>query len=239
MPGVGWSTVLSDPLLRDGRLRVRRSPVQLNELTGMSTSLVSSSNALARAAEAFRDTEWESFEGFTLDKVLARATVVSYEGGRLVFEVERHRSVLGGSYSPGRRMSAFETYWPRFAYDVETGALEELESERESEIEVDGVGLALEWAEDYSFDFQRDDDARCIAKEMSSGIEASVESEEDVAAFASGILSADVIEALLRNTGEVKGHDIKKVAGEISEELNAELKRMALDEWRRYCCDDK
>ncbi len=132
-------------------------------------------------------------------------------------------------------MSAFETYRPRFAYDVERG---ELESEGESEVEVNAYGLALEWAEDYSFDFQRDDEGRCIAKESTMGIEAEVESEEDVEAFASETtISADVIEAYLRDTGPLQGHDVKKVAGEISDELIAELKRMALDAWRRDGCD--
>jgi predicted acylesterase/phospholipase RssA len=42
----------------------------------------------------------------------------------IVFEVERHRSLIPGGYTPGAGMSAFEAYWPIYAYDPQKDTLD-------------------------------------------------------------------------------------------------------------------
>jgi hypothetical protein len=42
----------------------------------------------------------------------------------IVFEVERHRSLIPGGYTPGAGMSAFEVYWPIYAYDPQKDTLD-------------------------------------------------------------------------------------------------------------------
>jgi hypothetical protein len=42
----------------------------------------------------------------------------------IVFEVERHRSLIPGGYTPGAGMSAFEAYWQIYAYDPQKDTLD-------------------------------------------------------------------------------------------------------------------
>ena len=53
--------------------------------------------------------------------------------GCIVFEIERHRGILGTCYKPGVPMSSFITYWPRYAFDPKTKRLDRLGVIRKSE----------------------------------------------------------------------------------------------------------
>lgn len=206
----------------------------------MATPAISEREALARATEAFRGTAFEATQGYTPAKVLERATVVSFEGGRLVFEIERHRRILGASYTPGHGMSAFETYWPRFTFDLNTNELEELPefTRRTSELEVNAYAIAVELAQDHSFSFERDEEGHCVAKEATTVSEKVVESEADVAAFAEDIYSVDGIRRYLTTGSELQGEDLRDLPKRIYEHLSGELRDKALSSWRMFGCDE-
>lgn len=55
----------------------------------------------------------------------------------IVFEVERHRSLIPGGYTPGAGMSAFEVYWQIYAYDPQKDTLDILGEAREPQPVID------------------------------------------------------------------------------------------------------
>jgi hypothetical protein len=61
-----------------------------------------------------------------------------YEKGWDVIEIERHRAILGDTYRKGQPMSAFQTYWMRYAVNPKTKDVKEL-SERSGEICIDDM----------------------------------------------------------------------------------------------------
>ena len=88
-------------------------------------------------------------DGLTAKKIRERATVVDDPGRPdcVVFEVERHRGILGAQYRPGLPMSSYETYWPRYAFCPSTEDLNEIGEVREPETHVDCEALAAEQTE--------------------------------------------------------------------------------------------
>jgi hypothetical protein len=73
--------------------------------------------------------------GWPLDvdynKLNNRASLSSetYEPGWTVVKIERHRSILSATYTKGLPMSAFQTYWMRYALNPATGEVRELAEE--------------------------------------------------------------------------------------------------------------
>jgi len=67
--------------------------------------------------------------------------------GYFVVEIERHRPILETRYRRGLSMSAFQTYWMRYAVHPRTKIVKEL-SEKMGEISIDMYGIVAEELED-------------------------------------------------------------------------------------------
>lgn len=79
------------------------------------------------------------------NKLLERASYTNHPNkpGWFVVEIERHRHILGTGYTPGLPMSAFQTYWMRYAVHPETKEVKKL-PERKGEIYIDIWGMVEE-----------------------------------------------------------------------------------------------
>ncbi|WP_284446903.1 hypothetical protein [Fluviibacter phosphoraccumulans] len=77
------------------------------------------------------------------EKLYDRYRVVSDEADttRRIVEIERHRPILGDTYTRGLPMNAFETYFLRYSVDPETMSVKAL-PERLGDVEIDINGLA-------------------------------------------------------------------------------------------------
>lgn len=91
------------------------------------------------AVFTFLDQHSEEYGEDWISKVNRRATVVEdpERPGQIVFDVERHRGVLGERYEEGESMGCFITYWERFAFDPEAMILTDLGVQRPSEFHFD------------------------------------------------------------------------------------------------------
>lgn len=65
------------------------------------------------------------------DKLIDRVSLspATYGSGWTVIEIERHRAILGATYTQGAGMNAFQTYWMRYALNPVTGEVKELAEE--------------------------------------------------------------------------------------------------------------
>lgn len=80
--------------------------------------------------------------GLTARKIRERARVVEAETDehQVVFDMNRHRGILGERYVPGSRMRNYVTEWRRYTFDVRAETLEEIAREViDAHVEVDGV----------------------------------------------------------------------------------------------------
>lgn len=102
-------------------------------------------------------------------KLMERYWVSSEESepGWKIVEIERHRSILGGNYTQGCRMSSFETYSMRYAIDVSTLEVKEL-PKKHIKYSIDIYEIACDYLERESFDLTIDpiDDARYKISEL-------------------------------------------------------------------------
>lgn len=75
-------------------------------------------------------------------KLFSRYSMTSNDGfpGWNIVEIERHRPILGTSYTPGLGMDAFETYYILYAVHVQTLEVKEL-PERRGNIDIDISGI--------------------------------------------------------------------------------------------------
>lgn len=83
------------------------------------------------------------------NKLLERASYTNYpnKSGCFVVEIERHHPILETGYTPGFPMSAFQTYWLRYAVHPETKKVKKL-TESKGEIYIGICGIVEEELED-------------------------------------------------------------------------------------------
>lgn len=97
---------------------------------------------LERVIACFDEEAWPY--GLSAEKIRDRARVVEVDSGggadRIVFELERHRGILGEQYVPGMAMRNFVTEVRRYAFDSETTSIEEL-SRRMTDAQIDAGGV--------------------------------------------------------------------------------------------------
>lgn len=182
--------------------------------------------------------EAHKVEGLDSLKAFNRATLVTDDDGSglSLFDVERHRGVLGAQYVKGVPLSAFETYWMRFAFDPATGHRKELEQVRPSEYSVDAAALADEWSfeSERSFSFEPVDEGYWEARELTSGAEGTVRDEGDVRAF--GRASArptDVRDYFEMVLGEDVADGLASEADALARHLRDAAEEEAVQVWRR------
>ena len=176
--------------------------------------------------------------GLTPDKVWERAELVD-DPERIdwiVFEMERHRSILGTIYVPGLAMPAFITYWPRYAFHPVEKKFEELGEYRKAEVSIDHWDVADRWiSETISFDFEHIGAEQHRCKELCGNEERVVSSQKEVEDFAAEIVRGwyldffqDELSDLLRPS-EIQEHldRIRRAAEEL-------MREKAKDAWEDY-----
>ncbi len=104
----------------------------------------------------------------------------------LVFEIERHRGILGTCYKPGVPMSSFITYWPRYAFHLVVKKLEPVGLIRPSQwtfgasADAEVGGLA--------FRFSKAPTGGVRVTEKASGNFALVTNRDEAESFAAGLV---------------------------------------------------
>lgn len=148
-----------------------------------------SSTSLSEVCKHLRD---QDHPELTPEKVRKRATVVEApeESGRVVFDIERHRSVLGCRYIEGTKMAACETYWERYVFDRNQESLtregENVSEEQTPEIEIDDYSLLAKQRLDHVIRFRLENrgDGGYVAKNTVAGSSRVVRSKEEFLEFA-------------------------------------------------------
>jgi len=169
----------------------------------------------------------------TAKKIRERAVLIDdpERPGSLVFEVERHRSILGGGYVPGLPMAAYVTYWPRFAFEPQTDTLECIGEFRESETHIDCYALAETWMMDISFDFEPAENGKHRCRELCCCETRLVSDQSEVEEFAAEIV---------RGTGLTWIEDVidaeysSKCVAELRSALVEAMQEKAVIEWDWY-----
>lgn len=93
--------------------------------------------------------------GLSPEKLAKRFHITSDEAhpGCDVVEIERHRGILGAAYVRGAPMSAYETYFMRYAVNTQTGTVRVL-PERSCELDIDTEELVEEVFRNGSIELQ-------------------------------------------------------------------------------------
>jgi hypothetical protein len=148
-----------------------------------------SSVSLSEVCEYLRD---YGHPDLTPKKVRNRATVVeeSERSGRVIFDIERHRSVLGAKYTKGTGMAAFETYWERYVFDRDQKSLtkkgENMSEDQAPSLKIDSYDLLAEQrlSRAISFSLKGRDEGGYEAENTVMGSSRVVHSEEELLEFA-------------------------------------------------------
>lgn len=133
----------------------------------------------------FLDENRDHLTGLTSKKVYQRGVLLDKEsdGSRIVFEVERHKGILGAQYSPGVAMSAFITQWIKYEFDGKE--INEIGYTRPAEIgDIDYYGLAKEHVFDMSFGIEKNEDGIFNVSEVCSKSTGKYDSLDKVPEFA-------------------------------------------------------
>ena len=134
------------------------------------------------------------FEGLTSEKIWGRSELIpdSDKPDWIVFEVERHRGILGTLYAEGEPMEAFVTFWPRYAFQSETKQFEQLGEYRKPEVTIDYKKVAgyIIDRDGISLSFAPFDTDLHLCRDDISNEECLVNSVEDVQVFAVKLVDA-------------------------------------------------
>lgn len=105
----------------------------------------------------------------------------------IVFTLERHRGIMGASYTRGHGMTAFVTYWPVYAFDRQTRTLDEINGTRPDEVHIDYDSFAEEDC-DLSFDLSPTSDGKWQYHEFCYSEDGIVSSQKELEEAASDII---------------------------------------------------
>jgi hypothetical protein len=108
-----------------------------------------------------------------------------------IVEIERHRSILGAEYTRGLPMAAYQTYYMRYAVQLQTKEVEEL-PDRNGEINVDVDAIVDEHTnhESFSLSVKAIDQTRFVIREDVCGDEENISTLGDAKAFALSLADA-------------------------------------------------
>lgn len=194
---------------------------------------------LAALEQHFDRTKWPL--DISREKFFKRARVA--DDGEVsdvvVVEIERHRSMLGTSFTKGLGMAAFEEYFMRYAVDLANGAVTEL-AERHGHYQFDTDDIVDEHLsmESFSLGIEAIENGQYLVNENVSHEEQVTASLQETRDFVSTFedrfveFFSDTIE---RELGDEDGSD--RSAGELllayTESLRAALLSKADDLWAR------
>jgi hypothetical protein len=174
-------------------------------------------------------------------KLRDRATVTTDPAlpGWDIVEVERHRAILGATYTRGQPMSAFETYFMRFAVQLKDGKVEQL-PEREDDLDIDVASLVAEHLsyERFGLTIEAVDETRFLIREDVCGDEEIIGTLEEAIAFSQGLGDSirDYLNEALDNEFGADGPEDEQTRNQLDrhaeEELAEQLKAKAEKAWR-------
>jgi len=140
--------------------------------------------------EAYFDKNGWSYD-MNAKKLWERSSLSSetHKAGWDIVEIERHRGVLGASYTKGFPLSAMQTYWQRYAIHIADGSVEEL-SEKTGLINVDISSLVDEGLGFESFDLKINplQNGKYLISESISSQESEILTAEEAKVFALGVV---------------------------------------------------
>ena len=90
--------------------------------------------------------------GLTAEKFNDRGRIIddSRFPDKMVFDVERHRAIAGGSYTPGLPMASYETYRAKYVFDPARKVIDELRDEEVLiERSIDHSGVVSEFLDNF------------------------------------------------------------------------------------------
>lgn len=153
---------------------------------------------LARIITSFEGRPWPF--GLSAAKLRERAYVVEPTPedptDRIVFELERHRGLLGERYVPGSPMRNFATEVRRYAFDPVTETIRECDRQV-TDVQVDAAGVVDTFTETgVAFLVDQTADGYTV-REVVSGREATVQSEAECCRWARQLPTEWDLSALL------------------------------------------
>lgn len=123
----------------------------------------------------------------TMEKLQARSSFSQDDALPLwdVVEIERHRPILGTTYTQGSAMDAFETYYMRYGVNVATSEAIEL-AERPGKVKINTIGIVDSElsADSFYLSVEAVDATSYLIREGVSGEEAQVTSLDEAREFA-------------------------------------------------------
>lgn len=155
-----------------------------------------------------------------------------------IVEIERHRAILGTSYTRGVGMDAFQTYFMRYSVDTTTSNVNVLE-EREGGYQIDASGVVDSHLDRDSFSLSIEPlgDGRYKIRESETSDSAVVSSVQEAIHFslAIGDMFQDSFAEQLRENWtsgeEIPASEKEEIIAEYNKCLNVKLEELARRTW--------
>src|SRR5690606_35260504 len=128
----------------------------------------------------------EGAYGLTSQKIRKRAEAIHAHRhpGLLVFEMERHRPVLGEKHVPGNLMSAMVVGRFRYGYDSKKDEIQEMEMIGEARLDVDVDYVAEARFDEIHFSVEEGEEGKIVVEELTYGERAEVADRKEAESFA-------------------------------------------------------
>lgn len=173
--------------------------------------------------------------GLTAKKVLERAYNVDTQYGVLTFDMERHSSILGGSYVAGLAMSAFSARTESYSYDPESKVIirTNVSEPVVDPDDIDYSGLAEQFAFDMSFEFEFDrDHGKYKMSEICLNFEGYVADLDEALRAADSLVDPRSLESDVFHELGGFGEEVQKqVVEQIVQAQRNLLREMVCDAW--------
>ena len=190
-----------------------------------------------RAFCNYLEEQGDELDGEPSEKILDRMEPVDdpERPDWLVFDVERHRAVLGTRYTRGELIHAYITYWPRYAFCPKTRTIEYLGRHRKSEANIHYDLVVDIQTSELSFNFEPVGDGRYRCREGLSNEEGLVCDVADVETMAAEIvrrLSHEDYENVLAEYADDATR--QEIMDQFYRALEKKGRERARRDWERY-----
>lgn len=176
----------------------------------------------------FNNSSWPPY--LNRDKLSERSSVLEYPkrpGWHLV-KIERHQAAFGATYQKGLPMTAYQTYYMRYAVNQTTGEVEELPATYEDvDIEdFDLKGLIDEYLKETNdLSIESTDDGKYQIRDRTTKENITVSTWKEAENFAKkkGIETADDYVFYLGETTEISKDQLEKIAPSCREYIESSI----------------
>ena len=191
---------------------------------------------MAESVERIKERDGVVVDRLTAKKVRERGEVVSFDAEEVVVDVERHRAILGETYSRGHKMDNFMRYWVRYKLDRATDTLTHRELDasdgRRPIPEIDEAVVADLQVSQFIFDVQPDPaSGDVLVSESMSGEKKRVRTLDEAEVFARERASGGW-DTLFYGLGDLlSSQKIKEHTREIERHATAKAAEMVREIW--------